>query len=101
MTDWRERLDQAEQQRSANSAYWTKTIPALFRDHLVPAAEEFCKAVGAHVTARFEALPAENKVVIGFDDWHLGEWAMTVQLMLSAQEHTWVEITCPPESPRH
>ena len=92
--NWRERLIAAETQRSENSAYWARMVPALLREHLAPAAEEFCKVVGAHVTARSQVLPAENKVVLSFDDWHLGEWTMTVQLQLSSQEDAHVEIVC-------
>ena len=100
MTDWRDRLKMAERRRGENSAHWMKAVPALFRDHLAPAAEEFCKVAGAHVTARLEVLPAENKIVLGFDDWHVGEWSMTVQLIPTTLEHAWVEIACPPAAPR-
>jgi hypothetical protein len=102
MTDWRERLNAAESLRSDNSAYWAKAIPVLMRDQLAPAAEEFSTAVGAHVTARHQAKPAENKVALSFDDWHLGEWTMTVQLIPTTLEHAWIEIACPGASPvRH
>lgn len=100
MSEWHERLEAAESRRADSSAYWTKAIPALFRDHLTAAAEEFTRTVGKRVAARWEPRPAEHKVLLGFDDWHLGEWTMTVQLLLTTKPHAWVEITCPPSSPR-
>ena len=100
MTAWQERLAAAETRRSANAEYWSKALPEIFRECIAPAAHEFRAAAAAHVQADATELPAEMKVVLRFDDWHLGEWTLSVRLLPSTEDEATLRIATPPDAPR-
>lgn len=98
MDSWRQRLNEAERERAANADYWNSALPAIFQDCLVPAAYEFQAAAAEHVQADVTEVPSEFKVVLQFDDWHLGEWSLVIRLLPSTRTEAWLHIACPPDA---
>lgn len=44
------------------------------------------RTAGEYVQTHLLELPAENKIILNFDDWHFGEWSMSVQVTATTRD---------------